>query len=201
MEIIPDTDNPDTDNPVTNDKIRIKVTADEASVTPGADALKSRRIEDTTKFIAEGAAAPDPDLNDLGPNNVTGKFTSIVDGLEWEWELTFTSEDSMGLYNVFLEVRDENGNTASIGVLNNNGGGEVGSPTADTVDRGHDGIQTFQVDLANPPPTITPGTGDDGTENPNAFVTVDFTLEATEYGLAGPCTALSKPHDRCDRCR
>jgi hypothetical protein len=193
MEIIPDTDNPDTDNPVTNDKIRIKVTADEASITPGSDALKSRRIEGTTKFIAEGAAAPDPDLNDLGPNK-TGKFTSIVDGLEWEWELTFTAETSMGLYNVFLEVRDDIGNTASIGVLNSNGGGEDGSAT---VDRGHDGIRTFQVDLANPPPTITPGTGDDGTENPNAFVTVDFTLEATEYGLAGPCTALRTPHKDC----
>ena len=184
MEIITD-----TDNTVTNDKVRIKVTADEASVTPSANALKSRRIEDTNSVIA--------DLNDLGPN-FTGKFTSIVDGLEWEWELTFTSEVNMGLYNVFLKVTDENRNTASIGVLNNNGGGLVGSPTADTVDRGHDGIQTFQVDLANPPPTITPGTGVDGTENPNAFVTVDFTLEATEYGLAGPCTAAGKPHDRCD---
>jgi hypothetical protein len=190
MEIIPV---PDTDNPVTNDKIRIKVTADEASVTPGASALQSRRIEDTTKVIADGAVAPDPDLNDLGPNK-TGKFTSIVDGLEWEWELTFTAETSMGLYNVFLEVRDDIGNTASIGVLNSNGGGEDGSAT---VDRGHDGIRTFQVDLANPPPTITPGTGDDGTENPNAFVTVDFTLEATEYGLAGPCTAAGKPHEDC----
>jgi hypothetical protein len=193
MEIIPD-----TDNPVTNDKVRIKVTADEASVTPGANALKSRRIEDTTNVIAEGATAPDPDLNDLNPTNVTGKFTSIVDGLEWEWELTFATVDNMGLYNVFLEVTDENGNTASIGVLNNNGGGLVGSPTADTVDRGHDGIQTFQVDLDNPTPTITPGTGDDGTENPNAFVTVDFTLEATEYGLAGPCTATGKPDSRCE---
>ena len=186
MEIIPV---PDTDNPVTNDKVRIKVTADEASVTPGANALESRRIEDTTNVIAEGATVPDPDLNDLNPTNVTGKFTSIVDGLEWEWELTFATVDNMGLYNVFLKVTDENGNTASIGVLNNNGGGLVGSPTADTVDRGHDGIKTFQVDLDNPTPTITPGTGDDGTENPNAFVTVDFTLEATEYGLAGPCTA------------
>ena len=193
MEIIPV---PDTDNLVTNDKVRIKVTADEASVTPGASALQSRRIEDTTKVIADGAVAPDPDLNDLGPN-VTGKFTSIVDGLEWEWELTFTAETSMGLYNVFLEVTDENGNTASIGVLNDNGDGLVGSTKAYTVDRGHDGIQTFQVDLANPTPTITPGTGDDGTENPNAFVTVDFTLEATEYGLAGPCTAAGKPHEDC----
>ena len=192
MEIIPD-----TDNPVTNDKIRIKVTADEASVTPGANALKSRRIEDTTN-VAEGAAAPDPDLNDLNPTNVTGKFTSIVDGLEWEWELTFPTVDKMGLYNVFLEVIDDKGNTASIGVLNNNGGGLVGSPTADTVDRGHDGIQTFQVDLANPPPTIKPGTGGEGTENPNAFVTVDFTLEAAEYGLAGPCTARRIPHDECE---
>ena len=41
--------------------------------------------------------------------------------------MTFTAETSMGLYNVFLEVTDENGNTASIGVLNDNGDGLVGS--------------------------------------------------------------------------
>jgi hypothetical protein len=164
-----------TSGVATKKEVTIVVEADEASANPTAASLIVRRIEDVNTVTAT--------LNDLEvPGNAkTGVFTSVTDGRKWQWVLSFTTKP--GLYNVYISVLDEAGNATAIGILKNNGGAAIGNANADTVDRASADIKTFEVDLGSPAPTISPGTGANGTENTNAFVTIDFTGEATEYGL------------------
>lgn len=136
--------------PITKEKVTVTVSADEDSVNPGSGSLKVQRVENN---------------NTLGTAKVPSDFSVVTEGRKWEWEYTFTADP--GLYNVFLEVRDEVGNTAKVGL------------DTSPADLTKSGIQLFEVDRDIPTPALTPAT----TQNPNAFITLDFAGEAKEYGL------------------
>lgn len=169
--------------PITSDKVTISVTADEDSNLPPASNLQVRRL-------LNGSVGST--VNALEAARTQSNYREVTADRKWEWEFTRAGSSlGPGLYNVFVTVSDKNGNSASSGVLDNNA--TPGDPTDDKVDRTSTSARFFEVDTGIQPPTIRPTS----TENPNAFITIDFAGEAKEYGLAGQCTAAGTPHANC----
>ena len=146
--------------PVTNDELVVRVTADEDSTNPGA---------------ATGVTV----LQDVGANGAldgaaeTATFEIVTDGRTWEWTYTFDGNGADdGLYNIFVDIRDEAGNVAIDGL-----GGTIAGPggAGIEVDLESDDILLFEVDT---------DVGDIDVlysdDDPNTFISLSFVLEGDE---------------------
>jgi hypothetical protein len=159
--------------PITSDKVTITVSADEDSNLPLANALQARRLQNGTVGTTNNA---------LEAARTQSNYREVTADRRWEWEFTRSGSNlGAGLYNVFVTVSDKNNNPSTVGL------------SGDPVDRTSTSAMFFEVDTGIQAPTIRPTT----TENPNAFITIDFAGEAKEYGLAGQCTAPATPHPAC----
>ena len=150
--------------PATKDKVTILLVADEDTNTPTVTVYK---VGGTTG---------------MGGNTLqTGTvLTPIPTGTARNWSVDYAPA-AAGLYSVYVTVQD----------IGSSNPGKAGLEAADAndTDTGTDGIQIdltkailFEKDTSIPAPSFIPADGG-STDNPDTFVTVDFTDEGKEYGL------------------
>lgn len=171
------------DRPVTNKEITVTVTSDER--LKGRPTVEIRRVESDYSLAG----------ND---DRITGEASPTGNSNEWTYKTSITGDDADGLYNVYVTGEDRvSSGTASAGlsgaVLVDHDGDDrtakVASPTMFALDKDKlkdDKVILFEVDNQVQAPTFTPA-NEETTDNPNAFIRINFANEGKEYGLAARC--------------
>jgi hypothetical protein len=103
-------------------------------------------------------------------------FERVREGREWEWQFQLEGGLSMGLYNLYLSVRDRNGNLGFVGTHIENAAGNFLDDQTDL-----DDARAFLIefDVSIPPPRIS-------IDEPGligASMIIDFVNEGREYGV------------------
>ena len=165
----------DTGRIITNDDLEVNIVANEESKNLAQNAIKVQRV---TSQIWDEIDNDDNepvgyDVEGVGSLAAQCTVKRIVSKMEWECSHGFNDFSDNGLYNVFAAITDDKGNLGGVGL-------DPGTPIG--LDLDSDDALLVEVDFSVPDPIVTPGTGGDGTENPNAFVTLDFVYEGYEYG-------------------
>ena len=111
-------------------------------------------------------------VDDDDGNNLSDDGSPTGNDNEYEVELDL---DSPGLYSVYVTATDLGGDIA--------GSKGVAPEDLDSITVENGKAILFEVDTGIPAPDISPGTGDDSTDDPNAFLKIDFAMEGNEYGL------------------
>ncbi len=146
---------------ITNRPVTVRVTSDEPAVNPISTLLEVRRVLGSS--ILEQQLVP-------------SRFELIREGHEWEWQFQLEGGLKMGLYNLYLPIRDRNGNVGFVGVhIENTAGGF----RDDQTDLDDPRVALFEFDVSIPSPRIsvdTPGLL-------GASLIVDFVNEGREYGV------------------
>ena len=172
----------DTGRIITNDDLEVNIVANEESKNLAQSGIRVQRVTSQIWDVID-----DDDNVPVGydvddPGSLTAQCTvkRIVSKMEWECSHGFNDDGDNGLYNVFAAITDDKspGNLGGVGL--DPGDINLGTPIGLNLDS--DDAVLVEVDFSVPDPIVTPGTGDDGTENPNAFVTLDFVYEGYEYG-------------------
>jgi hypothetical protein len=138
----------------TDETITITIVSDEALT--GAPSVTVQRIED------DDTASGDEEVSTV---TLTATRT-------WEVELDISAE---GLYNIYVTGTDLGARLESeVGQANDDGG------TAQVIDL-DEADYFFEVDAGIPTPAYPLTSGD--TDDPDTFISIDFSEESTEYGL------------------
>ena len=141
----------------TNASLTIRVTANEDSDNP-ADATSGELVV-TLMDDAENATT--------GTGRAADDFDIASSLGVWDYTLDFDADGTEdGLYNVYVAFMDAS---------DQNNAGTSGLTVAN-FDVGSDGVIAFEVDTQIPDPIISLSDDD-----PNTFITIDYTAEGTEY--------------------
>jgi len=139
--------------PATDETITITVRSDEAMTT--TPAVDVRAVEDDWMLTGSDKAGT----------------PTLIATRTWEVEIDFAATADAGLYNVYVSGMD-------LGALITATAGVATGP----IDLEDEDLIVFEVDKAVADPAFTPA--DEGeTDNPDAFIIVDFAGEGKEYGL------------------
>ena len=154
-----------SDRPVTKGSITIQVVADEDVSTPVVQVRK----------VGSGCSGGECSGNTLATSTVNNVTMTFKSGRTYEGTFTAASD---GLYNIFASAKDA---TAA-----NSGDKGLDAIATNDQDTTENGVQIklasailFEKDSVVETPSIGPAT----TDNPNTFITIDFTNEGKEYGL------------------
>ena len=143
---------------LTNDVITIRISSDESTADPAEAYDSTNDIGLAVRRTgADGSVTTSAAL-------VGGTRTVVAAGTQWDWVFTFdsaTADDDEGEFNVYARVADGAGNGGDVGVA----GGAAS-----------DDMVLFEVDRGIPEPVISFSNDD-----PNSFVNLGFTGEASEY--------------------
>ncbi len=182
------------DRPVTDGDVTVKISTDENTGNPTVvvrrvsyEALNERvevtpvttpaTFMDEAKLDDNSDAVMDSVLLEAGAENETATLTSTRN-----FEVTINLDDD-GLYNVNVFATDNSGNTGIAGTAL--AGREALADATATVATletivdvsGDTSAMLVEVDTAGPEATLDPPVSD----NPNAFIEIDFAEEAAEY--------------------
>lgn len=141
---------------LTSGEITVRVSVDETVADP-AEAFAGNIGLAVRKVSADGSVTTSAAL-------VGGTRTIIASGTQWDWAFTFDASDidtDEGAYNAYARIFDPDGNADDNGVAS-------GAASDDMI--------LFEVDRGIPAPTVTFSNDD-----PNTFVNLRFTGEASEY--------------------
>jgi hypothetical protein len=141
---------------LTSGEITVRVSVDETVADP-AQAFAGNIGLAVRKVSADGSVATSAAL-------VGGTRTIIASGTQWDWAFTFDASDidtDEGAYNAYARIFDPDDNAGDNGVAS-------GAASDDMI--------LFEVDRGIPAPTVTFSNDD-----PNTFVNLGFTGEASEY--------------------
>ena len=141
---------------LTSGEITVRVSVDETVADP-AKAFDGNIGLAVRKVSADGSVTTSAAL-------VGGTRTIIASGTQWDWAFTFDASDidtDEGAYNAYARISDPDGNAGDNGVAS-------GAASDDMI--------LFEVDRGIPAPAVTFSNDD-----PNTFVNLRFTGEASEY--------------------